>query len=91
MRTIALINQKGGVGKTTTAVNLSACLAKLGKRVVLIDLDPQGNSSSWLGIDIYNLHKSMFNVFHDEMPISEILHDTCVKDMWIAPSNVTLA
>jgi chromosome partitioning protein len=91
LRTIALINQKGGVGKTTTAVNLSACLAKLGKRVVLIDLDPQGNSSSWMGIDIYNLHKSMINVFNDEMPISEILHDTCVKDMWIAPSNVTLA
>ena len=91
MRTIALINQKGGVGKTTTAVNLCACLAKLGKRVVLIDLDPQGNSSSWMGIDIYHLQKSMFNVFHDEMPISEILHDTCVENMWIAPSNVTLA
>lgn len=91
MRTIALINQKGGVGKTTTAVNLSACLAKLGKSVVLIDLDPQGNSSSWLNVNIYELRKSMFNVFHDGMPISEILLDTCVQNMWIAPSNVTLA
>ncbi len=91
MRTIALINQKGGVGKTTTAVNLCACLAKLGKSVVLIDLDPQGNSSSWMGIDINQLHKSMFNVFHDDVPISEILHDTCVENMWVAPSNVTLA
>jgi chromosome partitioning protein len=91
MRTIALINQKGGVGKTTTAVNLGACLAALGKSVVLIDLDPQGNSSSWLNVDIYELEKSMFNVFHDGMPIGEILHDTCVENMWIAPSNVTLA
>ncbi len=91
MRTIALINQKGGVGKTTTAVNLGACLAALGKSVVLIDLDPQGNSSSWLNVNIYELRKSMFNVFHDSMPISEILLDTCVENMWIAPSNVTLA
>ncbi len=91
MRTIALINQKGGVGKTTTAVNLGACLATLGKSVVLIDLDPQGNSSSWLNVNIYELRKSMFNVFHGDMPISEILLDTCVENMWIAPSNVTLA
>ncbi len=91
MRTIALINQKGGVGKTTTAVNLGACLASLGKSVVLVDLDPQGNSSSWLNVDIYELEKSMFNVFHDGMLISEILHDTCVENFWIAPSNVTLA
>ncbi len=91
MRTIALINQKGGVGKTTTAVNLGACLAKLDKSVVLIDLDPQGNSSSWLNVNIYELEKSMFNVFHDSMPICEILLDTCVENMWIAPSNVTLA
>ena len=91
MRTIALINQKGGVGKTTTAVNLGACLATLGKSVVLIDLDPQGNSSSWLNVNIYELEKSMFNVFHDNMPVSEILIDTSVENMWIAPSNVTLA
>jgi len=91
VRTIALINQKGGVGKTTTAVNLGACLADLGKKVVLIDIDPQGNSSSWMGININELHKSMFNVFHDNLPIKEILHETSIDNMWVVPSNVTLA
>jgi len=91
VRTIALINQKGGVGKTTTAVNLGACLADLGKKVVLIDIDPQGNSSSWMGININELHKSMFNVFHDNLPIREILHETSIENMWVVPSNVTLA
>ena len=91
MRTIALINQKGGVGKTTTAVNLGASLADLGKKVVLIDIDPQGNSSSWMGININELDKSMFNVFHDNLPINEILHETSIENMWVVPSNVALA
>lgn len=91
MRTIALTNQKGGVGKTTTAVNLGASLAKLGKNVVLIDLDPQGNLSTWLGININELDKSMVNVFHKEVSIGDILKETCVSGLWVAPSNVALA
>ncbi|MEK6559220.1 MAG: AAA family ATPase, partial [Planctomycetota bacterium] len=63
MRSIALTNQKGGVAKTTTTVNLGACLAHLGKKVLLVDLDPQGNMSSWFGLDIHNLERSMYNVF----------------------------
>ncbi len=91
MRIIAITNQKGGVAKTTTAVNLGACIAKLGKRVLLIDLDPQGNLSSWLGIRINELNQSMSNVFNDAVPLKEIIQETCVKDLWVAPSNVTLA
>ncbi|MCP5007310.1 MAG: ParA family protein [Planctomycetes bacterium] len=91
MRIIAITNQKGGVAKTTTAVNLGACMAKQGKRVLLIDLDPQGNLSSWLGVRINELNKSMSSVFNDEVPLEEIIRETCVKDLWVAPSNVTLA
>ncbi|MGR3304205.1 MAG: AAA family ATPase, partial [Candidatus Scalindua sp.] len=56
-----------------------------------IDIDPQGNSSSWMGININELHKSMFNVFHDNLPINEILHETSIENMWVVPSNVSLA
>ncbi|MEK7749731.1 MAG: AAA family ATPase, partial [Planctomycetota bacterium] len=80
MRSIALTNQKGGVAKTTTTVNLGACLAQLGKKVLLVDLDPQGNLSSWLGLDIHNLERSMYNVFLEEVYFEEILTKTCVEN-----------
>ncbi len=67
MRSIALTNQKGGVAKTTTTVNLGACLSEMGKKVLLVDLDPQGNMSSWFGLDIHSLEKSMYNVFLQEV------------------------
>lgn len=91
MRSIALTNQKGGVAKTTTTVNLGACLAQMGKKVLLVDLDPQGNLSSWLGLDIHNLERSMYNVFLEEVYFEEILTNTCVENMTLAPSNVALA
>ncbi|MDR4498875.1 MAG: ParA family protein [Candidatus Scalindua sp.] len=91
MRIIAITNQKGGVAKTTTAVNLGACIAKLRRKVLLVDLDPQGNLSSWLGIRINELEKSMTNVFNNDVPLKDIISETCVKQLWVAPSNVTLA
>ncbi len=91
MRSIALTNQKGGVAKTTTTVNLGACLAHMGKKVLLVDLDPQGNMSSWLGLDIHNLERSMYNVFLEEVYFEEVLTKTCVENLTIAPSNVALA
>ncbi|OHB68363.1 MAG: hypothetical protein A2W17_01030 [Planctomycetes bacterium RBG_16_41_13] len=91
MRSIALTNQKGGVAKTTTTVNLGACLSEMGKKVLLVDLDPQGNMSSWFGLDIHSLEKSMYNVFLQEVYFEEILKDTCVHNLTLAPSNVALA
>lgn len=91
MRSIALTNQKGGVAKTTTAVNLGACLAELGRRVLLIDLDPQANLSSWLGIKQEGLEKSIYNVLLGETNIEGVLKDSKVKGLWLAPSTVELA
>jgi chromosome partitioning protein len=91
MRSIALANQKGGVAKTTTAVNLGACLAEIGKKVLLIDLDPQANATSWLGIKQEDLEKSIYNVLIGETRLEEVLKDSKVKGLWLAPSTVELA
>lgn len=91
MRIIAFMNQKGGVGKTTTAVNLGACLAKLGRKVLLIDIDPQANSSIHLGIDIYKTKESIYNVLLGEMPVTKAVRPTKRKNFDIIPSNIDLS
>lgn len=90
-RVIAIANQKGGVGKTTTAVNLSACLADLGKRVLLIDIDPQGNATSGLGLDRRRLKASVYDVLLDEVPLLDAVVETKVKGVQVVPATIDLA
>jgi chromosome partitioning protein len=90
MRTIAIINQKGGVGKTTTAVNLSAALAESGYRVCLIDLDPQAHASLHLGIDLEDDDPSIYDVLTGDATLSEVRHRIS-DELWLVPSHIDLA
>ena len=90
-RTIAVANQKGGVGKTTTAVNLSAALAELGHRVLVVDLDPQANATTGIGLDPRELSSSIYDVVVHGQPISECITSTPVAGLMAAPSHLELA
>ena len=90
-RILAVANQKGGVGKTTTAVNLGASLADLGYRTLVIDIDPQGNASTGLGIDTRNLETTMYDVVLREVPLDDVVEPTAVRNLFVAPASLDLA
>jgi len=87
---VTVCNQKGGTGKTTSAINIAAYLALAGKRVLLIDLDPQANATSGLGINKHDIKKSTYHVLLEELNIKDILQPTTVTNLLLAPSNLDL-
>lgn len=90
-RVIAIANQKGGVGKTTTTVNLGAALAEEGYRVLVIDLDPQGNATTGLGLESRNFELSMYDVIMREQALEDCIEPTSVKNLFVAPATIDLA
>ena len=90
MRTIAVMNQKGGVGKTTTSVNLAAGLARAGRRVCLIDLDPQGHSSLHLGVEPVGDIPTIYQVFAGQQTMAQVRR-MVASNLWVVPSNIDLA
>ncbi len=90
-KTIAIVNQKGGVGKSTTAVNLGACLAESGNKILLIDIDPQGNATSGLGIEKMNLDYSIYDVLINETPPRKAIKMTEIENYYVLPANIDLA
>ena len=90
-RIIAIANQKGGVGKTTTSINLSACLAEQGKKVLVVDIDPQGNATSGLGIDKNALENTVYELFIEECNMEDCIQEEALEHLDLLPSNVNLS
>ena len=88
---VALANQKGGVGKSTTAINLAAALAFQGQRVLIVDLDPQGNATSGLGVDRSAIIHSVYDVLLKDIPIEDAIEATSVKNLFVVPATIDLA
>ncbi len=88
---VAIANQKGGVGKSTTAINLGAGLALQGERVLIVDLDPQGNASSGLGVDRSAIDVSTYDILIDDVPIADVLEPTSVRGLHVVPATIELA
>lgn len=90
-RIFAVANQKGGVGKTTTTVNLGACFAEAGQRVLIVDLDPQANASTGLGLDPRELEHSLYDVLLQDVPMEDVIEPVAVKNLFVAPASLDLA
>ncbi len=90
-RIFAVANQKGGVGKTTTTVNLGACFAELGQRVLIVDLDPQANASTGLGLNPRQLDHSLYDVLLQGVPMEDVIEPVSVKNLYVAPASLDLA
>ena len=90
-RIIAVANQKGGVGKTTTSINLSACLAEVGQRVLVVDVDPQGNTTSGFGVDKNNVENTIYELMLGECTIDECIIKNVIDNLDVMPSNVNLS
>lgn len=90
-RVIAIANQKGGVGKTTTSINLSACLAEKGKKVLVVDIDPQGNTTSGFGVDKNNLENTIYELFLGECNINDCMIKDVIENLSLLPANVNLS